>query len=153
MLPSPSTFLDPLWFLPLFVGMWCGVTGLLSHLSGWSGLAVRFRATRPADGERFRFASGSLGTSTRLPVSYRNCLCFAIKETGLHVSLFFPFRFLAPPLFIPWAQVDSVAWQSSWLAQRLVIGIRGCSTRILVPGRPGEAIARAYANFSPRHAR
>ena len=137
----------------MFAGMWFGIGALLSYLAGWPGLAARFRATQAADGERFSFASASIGAATWFPVSYRNCLFFTIGGTGFRVSVFFPFRFLAPPLFIPWAQVESVTEQRFWFIRHAVVRIRGSSTKIMVPGRAGQGIVNAYAYFSSQHAR
>jgi hypothetical protein len=151
-LPSP-TILNPHLFFSLFGLMWFSIGGLLSYLSGWRSLAGRFRATQPADGERFRFVSGSVGASTLLPVSYHSCLFFNVGNNGFLVSVFFPFRFLTPPLFIPWAQVDSVKEQRLWFRRHAVVRIRGFSTKIIVPGRAGQCIINVYAQISSQHER
>jgi hypothetical protein len=151
-MPTPSTtLLEPQWFFLPFVAMWFGVTGLLSHLADWPALAARFRSTQPAEGERFRFASGSVGASSRFPVSYRNCLFFTVGNTGFLVAVFFLFRFLSPPLFVPWIQVESVTEQRFWFRSHAVVRIRGFSTKIMVPGRAGQSITQAYARFSAQH--
>ena len=149
---APSfSLLDPLWFFPLFVAGWFSVCAALSYLAGWPGLASRFQSTRPAEGERFRFASGSVGASTWLPVTYCSCLFFTVGETGFLISVFFLFRFLSPPLFIPWTEVESISEERLWLIRHAVIRIRGFSTKIMVPGRAGQSITQAYARFSTQH--
>jgi hypothetical protein len=148
---APSNaLLEPLWFLLFFAAMWFGIGALLSYLAGWPGLAARFRSTEAIEGERFRFTSGSVGASSRFPVGYRNCLFFTVGETGFLIRVFFLFRFLTPPLFIPWAQVESITEERLWFVRYMVIRIRGCSTKIMVPGRAGQSIGQGYARFSSR---
>lgn len=148
----PRTLLEPQWFVPLFAAMWFGIGALLSYLAGWPGLAARFRASQATDGERFRFASGLVGAISWFPVSYSSCLFFTVGNTGFLVSVFFLFRFLTPPLFIPWVQVESITEGRFWFVRHMAVRIRGCSTRIMVPGRAGQSIAQAYARFSSTQA-
>jgi hypothetical protein len=128
--------------------MWFGISALLSFIAGWPNLAARFRATQTTDGERFRFASGSIGASMWLPVNYRSCLFITVASSGFLLSVFFLFRFLSPPLFIPWAQVESVTEQRIWFLNTSVIRIRDSSTKIMVRGRVGQSIIKAYEHFS-----
>jgi hypothetical protein len=120
-------------------------------IAGWPSLATRFRSAQTTDGERFRFASGSIGSSIRFPVSYRSCLFFTVTDTGFLLSAFFLFRLLSPPLFIPWEQVESVTEQRIWFLQTAVISIRDSSTKIMVRGRVAQAIMKVYENFSSHH--
>ena len=142
---SPPTFQ---WFFLFFVAMWASITALLSFMAGWPRLAARFRSIQTTDGERFHFASGSIGSSIRFPVSYRSCLFFTVTDTGFFLSVFFLFRLLSPQLFIPWEQVESVIEQRIWFLQTAVISIRDSSTKIMVRGRVAQAIMKAYENFS-----
>jgi hypothetical protein len=139
--------LEPQWFFPFFVVLWFSISALVSRVSGWTKLAERFRAANGLDGERFRFASASIGALSWLPVGYSGCLFFTVGRTGFRMSVFFPFRFLTPPLFIPWAQVEVVTEQTSWLAHRVVVRIRGYSSKISVLGHAGKSIAHAYGRF------
>jgi hypothetical protein len=148
MTDSVPTLLDPLWFIPLFVVSWFSICAILAHVSSWPLLASRFRSNYPIEGEHFRFASGCIGPSTRLPVSYRNCLFFTVGKTGFLMSLIFPFRFRCPPLFIPWAEVESITEERYWFVLCAVIHLRGFSTRIMVPRKPGKSITQAYVHFS-----
>jgi len=92
-----------------------------------------------------------MGASMSFPVSYRSCLFFTVADTGFLLSVFFLFRFLSPPLFIPWAQVESVTEQRVWFLQTAVIRMRDSSTKIMVRGRVAQAIMMAYARFSSQH--
>jgi hypothetical protein len=133
--------------LPLIVAAWFGMTGLLAHASGWARLARSFRATLPASGERFRFASGSMGGRI-LPVNYGGCLFIAVSEAGIHLSLLYPFRFQSPALFLPWSQVESVAEKTFIFSTYTAIRVRGHWPTISVRGRAGQFIRGVYAQVS-----
>ncbi len=139
----PDAF-DPQWLLPLIVLLWFGVTGLISLLSGWSSLAFQFRAAGPAQGEKFRFVKASVGRRF-LPVNYSNCLFVTINETGFHLAILFLFRFLSPPLFIPWLQVESIAEKRLLYMRYVAVKIRGQWPTISIYGKAGKRILEVYA--------
>jgi hypothetical protein len=95
------------WFFVFFAAMWFGMSALLSALSGWSSMATHWRAHEAPKGERFRMRSASIGLKY-FPVGYGNCVTVTVSDQGLGIALIFPFRFLSPPLFVPWSQVSSV---------------------------------------------
>lgn len=130
--------------------MWFGITALLSLTGGWPSLATHFRATQPANGDLFRFVSGSMGAK-RFPVSYGGCLFVAVNSIGFHLSIFFPFRFQTPPLFIPWSQVESVEQKRFLFIRRTVIRVRGQWPIISIRGRAGQSIEEAYAVASSKN--
>ncbi len=132
------------WFLPAFVLVWLFVTGLLAHISGWAILAGRFRADGSMDGERFRFASGSMGRQY-FPVSYGSCLFVTVASQGLHLSIFAPFRLLSPPLFIPWANIDSVSERRILFFDVFTFTIRDSWVRLSLRGAPGRRAKEAHA--------
>jgi hypothetical protein len=101
--PDPSS---P-WFALFFAVMWFGITGFLSVLSGWYGFAAQWRSQGKPAGERFHMRSASIGKPF-MPVGYGNVLTITVSDLGLGLAVLFPFRFLSPPLFIPWSQVSSV---------------------------------------------
>ena len=141
------TYMEPQWFLLLFVVMWFGVTALLSRLGGWSSLAEQLRATQPESGDSFRFASGSVGAKV-FPVNYGSCLFITVNDSGFHISVLFLFRFQSPPLFIPWSQVESVEEKKLLFMHRVVIRVRNQWPVISVWGRAGQSIRDAYARAS-----
>ncbi len=146
-------YLEPLWRIPLFGVSWFGVCAILAHVSGWPRLASRFQSSRPIEGERFRFASGCIGASTRRPVSYRHCLFLTVGNSGFLMSMVFPLRFRCPPLFIPWAEVESISEERYGFALCAVVHLRDFSTRIMVPGKAGQSITQAHVRFSTEHVR
>ncbi len=147
---SASTVLAPLGFLTFFVTLWLGVCALLAQLSGWRSLATRFRAKEGVGGEQFRFCSGSIGSSSWFPVGYRNCLCVTLNDSGVGLSLLFPFRVFSPALFIPWKQVESVKEDRIWLVKCAIVRIRGTPTRIGLQAKPGQSVVAAYKSSEHR---
>ncbi len=108
------------WPLLQFSALIAFISILLSQLSGWAGLARRFRASAPPIGERFRFASGSMGMRY-FPVNYANCLFVDVGNDGVRLSMFLLFRFQCPPLFIPWTRFATVTTGKSMFTSRTVL--------------------------------
>jgi hypothetical protein len=131
------------WFPLLFIGVWLLVCALISLTGGWHRLAARFPASSGIDGEAFRFASMSLGSGL-FPVRYRNTLFVMVGRSGLGLSVFFPFRVLHPPLFIPWSAVETVRREPSWLMNPVAVYIRGFDKRLLFHGRAGKRILETF---------
>jgi hypothetical protein len=143
--------LAPLLFVSVFALMWFGIAALLAHMSGWPALAERFRSIETPEGERFRFASGSVGATP--PVNYRNCLFLIVGERGFALSLLFMFRFHAPQLFVPWSEVETVAEQKTWIFPHVQVAIRNTKTRLNIFGAAGSAIRQSYERYAARNVR
>jgi hypothetical protein len=144
--PTPE-FLQPQWFFPLFVCLWLGITALLSHLGGWASLANAFPANDEVDGERFRFRSGSLG-KPYFPVRYGNCLFATVGQHGFRLAILFPFRFLSPPIFVPWAAVLSVEEKRVFLVKYYVLSIRDQWSRISLRGTLGRSVKEQFDAYN-----
>jgi hypothetical protein len=141
--PVPEV-LHPEWFFPLFILMWLGITGLLSYIGGWASLASSFPAHDEVRGESFRFRSGSLGRRY-FPVRYGNCLFITVNQEGFGISILFPFRFLSPPIFVPWAEVVAVEEKRYfYFLSYYVVGIRDHWSRISVRGTPGRSLKEQF---------
>jgi hypothetical protein len=83
----------------MFVGMWLGISALLS-LGGWRALAKTYRHTARPEGKPFPFSAMSLGVTR-----YKGCVLAHLNDKGLALSVYLPFRFCHPNLFIPWSAV------------------------------------------------
>lgn len=142
----------PLWFIPLFplffVGMWMFVTALLSAAGGWGALGRLY----PDPDGRARSPLQSFGSASAylrrggipLPVNYNNCVVVEVAEAGLHLRPWLPFRFRHPPLLIPWDRIDRVDPGTLLFRRTVTIHPRGTGTRILLRGRPAEAVEEAW---------
>jgi hypothetical protein len=105
---SPAT-----WFWPIFpfyfIGLWFGISYLLSATGGWRALARCYPdEASSSEGQRFRFQSAQVGW-----VNYNNCVNVIVSPTGLRLSVFAPFRFGHRPIFIPWRDIR-VGLRKSW---------------------------------------
>jgi hypothetical protein len=97
--PDPSQF--PLFFIPLFIGVWICVGLLVSLMSGWRELGKYYRSTNPVEGEKWTWQSGSF----RHGGSYNNCLNITANGEGIGIAMPFIFRIGHPFLFIPWTEI------------------------------------------------
>jgi hypothetical protein len=140
---APATLLEPHWFIAGFVVLWLGMSALLALLGGWTSLAARFRSAEPKAGERLRFVSGSIGAPL-MPVSYGRSLFLTLSEEGFGLSVLFLFRFLTPPLFIPWREVESVEERRSLFGRYTVVRVRNHWPTISIRGDAGERLRILY---------
>ena len=109
--PAP----DP-WFFVVGVvcgiGFWCCVLAMVSYVGGWHSLAktyrdeaTSFRIAAGEEGRRFRWASLSMGPSY-FPTNYGSCVNLVIDDHGIGLKVSLIFRFLHPPLLIPWSAIE-----------------------------------------------
>lgn len=90
-----------------FVVVWCVVVALVSLLGGWWQLGRRYASARPLPGRVTRFESATL----RWLVGYNAMLTVGVDEGGVHLAVFWPFRFLHPPLYLPWEAIEVTPYQ------------------------------------------
>jgi hypothetical protein len=93
----------------LFLAIWMVVLHLLSRLTGWAKLAVRYRSDGTFQGKKWRFQSVAM----RMGTGYNNSVIVGASPRGLYMSLFFLFRPGHPALFVRWSEV-SVTWKKTW---------------------------------------
>ena len=105
-------FNRPELFFAAFVGLWLGISLLVSRLGGWATLATFYRLSGSFNGDCWRFQSGEF----RWRVGYNNCLAVGANPTGLYLSVFFLFRFGHPDLFIPWADISVISGKKGFLS-------------------------------------
>ena len=86
------------------------------------------------------------------PVNYGNCLFLTINERGFRLRILFPFRFLSPPLFVPWASIDSVVEKRFLLMRYAAIRIRENWPVISFYGKAGKRILEVYARLFAKRA-
>jgi hypothetical protein len=65
---------------------------------------------------------------------------------GLAVSILWPFRFMHPPLLLPWSAIERCEETRFWLVRVVAVHARGFEgRRLLRGGRVGHAILTAWA--------
>ncbi|MBC3935301.1 hypothetical protein H8K47_08010 [Undibacterium sp. CY7W] len=127
------------WFFIFFLAMWFAITGLLSTLSGWRSMATHWRARGQNSGNTYRFVSGTMGAKS-FPVGYGSCLTITVSEQGLGLAVLLPFRFMSPPIFIPWSQITSVTEGKTLFIRHVLIQPHNHWTRIKLHGQVVEQI-------------
>lgn len=144
-MPTP----DSQWFVPAFVVFWLMICGLLSLLGGWYELAQRFKSADGFDGERFYFKSGAIGWRS-FPVSYGSCLFATVGPRGIALSILLPFRFLHPPLLIPWSAVSRCERVRFWFMNQVAVQVTGFNRRLLFGGALGRRIFEEWTRARGR---
>jgi hypothetical protein len=117
-------------------------------MGGWHRLATRFRSAAAINGEERRFASMTLGSGF-FPARYRNTLFLTVARSGIGLSVLFLLRLLHPPLFIPWAEVEPVVRERSWMKNHVAVSLRGFDKRLLFRGQAGKKILETYNPNTP----
>jgi hypothetical protein len=84
-----------------FVTLWLVVGSIISSVGGWLSLSRLYRAQVQFGGARWGGQSGRM----RWLTNYNNVLTLGASRDGLYLAMNFPFRFMHPPLLIPWAEI------------------------------------------------
>jgi hypothetical protein len=103
--PSVFVVIFPIYFLflCLLVGAAIGFVG------GWFSLARVYRTRVPFDGAKWGMQSGQM----RWLANYNNVLTIGVSPQGLYLASMFLFRFMHPPLLVPWSEIKvrrSTGW-------------------------------------------
>lgn len=147
---DPQPF--PIWIIPLFpvffVAVWLLVITILSQVGGWTELAREYREPPGMERESlayFPMASAGLWRPWMpLPVSYNNCLVIDVARAGVHLRTWRIFRFLHPPLFIPWTHVEDARPGRFLFWPTLTVQPRGVGTRVWLLFAPARAVEEAW---------
>jgi hypothetical protein len=140
------------WLLPLIIGIWLivfplfwlGITGLLSVVGGWRELAGSYAAEPAAfQGVRPLHATGAL-RRLLLPVNYSHTLRVHVWSDGFGLATMRLFRFMHPPLFIPWTAVRSCEEGALLFWPYVEVRLHGSSIAIMVGGQAGRAIREGW---------
>ena len=90
-----------LWVIPSVL-LWCGVSFLISQLTGWAVLSRRFRATTSPPRQTWSLQTARMRWGTH----YGNCLTVGADPAGLYLAPLFLYRIGHPPLLLPWQEVS-----------------------------------------------
>src|SRR6266404_1828345 len=100
----------PFLFVALLVtAIFFGTIRAVSLWGGWQQLGRFYAAAGNIDGPRWRFQSAVL----RNGMNYSVCLTYTVNTEGMHVSMFFHFRFGHPDLFFPWSDITA-SYEEKW---------------------------------------
>src|SRR6266446_10262395 len=84
-----------------FIALWLLISTLISLIGGWFSLAKIYRTRIPFQGMKLKLWSSQMRWWTH----YNNVITAGASQEGLHLTSMFLFRFMHPPLLIPWAEV------------------------------------------------
>jgi hypothetical protein len=98
--------MSPLYLLCL----WMLVCTIVSLIGGWFSLAKAYRTRSAFDGPKWRMQSGQM----RYLMGYNNVLTIGVSPQGLYLASMFLFRFMHPPLLVPWSEIK-VRSKKGWV--------------------------------------
>lgn len=95
--PSVFAVIFPIYFLLL----WMLVGAIISFVGGWFSLSKCYRIRVPFNGAKWGGQSGRM----RWLANYNNVLTMGVSQQGLYLASMFLFRFMHPPLLVPWSEI------------------------------------------------
>jgi hypothetical protein len=98
-----------------FLALWLLVGAVISLVGGWYSLARLYRSRVPFNGTKWTMQSGQM----RYRTNYNRVLTLGADQQGLFLSSMFLFRFLHPPLLIPWAEIK-VRRSKGWFFEYVI---------------------------------
>jgi hypothetical protein len=114
--------------IPVMVGMWVAVTGLLASMSGWPDLADTFPARERPQGtllKRSVFKVGAVG---------ENGVTMMIPTTqGLYLEPMILFRIRRPAVLVPWNRIRFVESHRVLWKRSLTLDLGGITTMRMHP--------------------
>jgi len=138
--------MNPAWLGPLVgAGLVVLIIGLSSRISGWALLAEAYPSLEPVEGRKRWFASLGLRRWAFLPASYGGVVILTYSPEGLRFSLLFPFRFMHPPLFIPWREFARTEITRIFYMRQRSFWFGQTSVRMDVTLKLGDEILAAMA--------
>lgn len=109
--PSVFAAIFPIYFLCL----WFLVAATISFVGGWFSLAKLYRTRVPFNGTKWRMQSGQM----RWLANYNNVLTIGVSQQGLYLASMFLFRFMHPPLLVPWSEIK-VRRKRGWVFEYVI---------------------------------
>jgi hypothetical protein len=106
--PSAFAAIFPIYFRCL----WLLVGATISVIGGWFSLAKVYRTQVAFDGTKWRMQSAQM----RWLANYNNVLTLGVSPLGLYLASMFLFRFMHPPLLIPWSEIKVPDFEDEYVA-------------------------------------
>lgn len=112
--PALIAAIFPIYFLCL----WCLVAAIISFVGGWFSLAKLYRTRAPFNGVKWMMQSGQM----RWLTNYNHVLTIGVSPEGLYLATMFLFRFMHPPLLVPWSEIK-VRRKKGWVFEYVVFAM------------------------------
>jgi hypothetical protein len=127
--PSVFVAIFPIYLLSLS----CLVGATISFVGGWCSLAKVYRTRVPFNGAKWGMQSGRM----RGLANYNNVLTLGASQQGLYLASMFIFRFMHPPLLVPWSDIK-VRRSKGWLFEYVILTM---GHELAIPLRIREKLA------------
>jgi small-conductance mechanosensitive channel len=127
--PSVFAAIFPIYFLCL----WLLVGATISVIGGWFSLAKVYRTRVAFNGAKWRMQSGQM----RWLANYNNVLTLGVSQQGLYLASMFLFRFMHPPLLVPWSEIK-VLRSKGWVFEYVIFTM---GHELAIPLRIREKLA------------
>jgi hypothetical protein len=98
-----------------FLGLWFLVAAIISFIGGWYSLAKVYRTRAAFNGAKWRMQSGQM----RWLANYNKVLTLGVSPEVLCLASMFLFRFMHPPLLIPWSEIK-VRRKKGWVFEYVI---------------------------------
>jgi hypothetical protein len=98
-----------------FLWLWLLVGATISVIGGWFSLAKVYRTQVAFDGTKWRMQSGQM----RWLANYNKALTIGVSQQGLYLASMFLFRFMHPPLLVPWSEIK-VRRKTGWVFEYVI---------------------------------
>ena len=127
--PSLLAAIIPIYLLSL----WFLVAATISLIGGWFSLAKVYRTQVPFSGTKWKMQSGQM----RWLANYNNVLTLGVSPQGLYLASMFLFRFMHPPLLVPWSEIK-VRRKKGWVFETVIFTM---GHELAIPLRIREKLA------------
>jgi hypothetical protein len=109
--PSVFAVIFPIYLL----SSWLLVSATISFVGGWLSLGKVYRTRVVFKGAKWGLQSGQM----RWLVNYNNVLTIGVSQQGLYLASMFLFRFMHPPLLVPWSEIK-VRRKKGWVFEYVI---------------------------------
>lgn len=101
--------------IPIYIlCLWLLVAAIVSFVGGWFSLAKIYRTQAAFTGAKWTMQSARMRGLT----NYNSVLTIGVSPQGLYLASMFLFRFMHPPLLVPWNEIK-VRRSQGWFFEYL----------------------------------
>jgi hypothetical protein len=139
--PTVFATIFPIYFLVL----WLLVGAIISYVGGWFSLAKVYRTLAPFNGAKWGMQSGRM----RWLANYNNVLTIGVTTQGSYLASMFLFRFMHPPLLVPWSEVK-VRRSKGWVFEYVTLTLgHELAIPLRIRGKLAAKLREAAGNCWP----
>ncbi|HTF45234.1 MAG TPA: hypothetical protein VK641_15100 [Terriglobales bacterium] len=139
----PSAFAAIFLIYSLF--LWLLVAAGVSLIGGWFSLAKVYRTRATFNGAKRRMQSGRMGWLA----NYNNVLTMGASQQGLYLASMFLFRFMHPPLLVPWNEIK-VRRSTGWVFEYVTFTMgRDLAIPLRIRGKLAAKLRESAGNCWP----